>query len=369
MKKLLFTLTILAMPILGFCQARIADIWTQPAIFVADEEVTIYFDVTGTSLAGASEDVYLWSWFPSEPDAGNWESSSEFAKLTHVEGDIWQITMVPSEYYGVDASSIVSIYGLLKNKDGSKVTDAFAPDKGNAVNLYSLTDIKTTLTVDYYPKEIPVDRPFSMVFNANNTMSDCDDSGSGNVGKLAGADAVHLHSGINEWQNVVENNPDNFEKTALTHLGDGIWRMDMIPSEYYGSGDTPIKRIDVVLANKEWSLLGLDAGCADFIINQIVVEPDVKPGFQFFPQKVTKNDILTLVATNGDEEVSSMHYKITAGEDVMEGTFDGANPEYRAIINLSGWLKDKEVESINVVVKDNFGITFHESDFTFVKTN
>ena len=116
--------------------------WTVPAVFSVDEEVTFYFDMND---AGFREgvDLYLWCWNPSEPDAGNWENSSDFAKLTYQGDNIYTITMVPTKYFSSGASSMSEqeVYDYcqtadwpgfwcrLKTKDGSEESDVFqAPD-------------------------------------------------------------------------------------------------------------------------------------------------------------------------------------------------------------------------------------------------
>jgi hypothetical protein len=129
MKRIIYTVVLpLLMPLLLTAQGRIAKIWTDPEIFKADQPVSFYFDVTGTALDGETEGVYMWSWYPSEPDANHWTNPSDFAKLVNVDGNIWRLDLIPTEYYHLPANQITAFYGLLKNKSGSKVTDAFAPD-------------------------------------------------------------------------------------------------------------------------------------------------------------------------------------------------------------------------------------------------
>ena len=68
--------------------------WTVPAVFTPDQEVTFYYDVTDVGFP-EGVDLYLWAWQPSEPDAGNGDNSSEFAKLTYLGDNIYCKTMVP----------------------------------------------------------------------------------------------------------------------------------------------------------------------------------------------------------------------------------------------------------------------------------
>jgi hypothetical protein len=209
MKKITIILSIISLFYIDALPAgRIAEIWTQPAIFTADDSVSWFFDVSGTDLDGETEGVYMWSWFPSEPDAGHWTNPSAFAALHHVEGNIWRFDLVPTEYYGVDASTITAFYGLLKNYDGSKVTDAFAPDQvpPNDIKIYDLTTIRGSALIDYYPKDFTSDRPLSILVNALNTWSDC--ATTAVQGELAAGNNVHLHGGVNNWAIQVQNNAE-----------------------------------------------------------------------------------------------------------------------------------------------------------------
>lgn len=358
MKKIILSIAMLALPLLAVCQVPIKEIWTKPAIFKADEEVTLFFDLTGSPLDGDAGPVYLWSWFPSEPDKGNFENSSEFARLTKVEGNVWMIKMIPTKYYGVPAENITSLFGLLKNKNGSKVSEAFASDKGNAINLYNFNNVSGTKIIDSYPKTIKGDRPFSIVINTNNTWSDCDKTPV--QGALATAPNVHLHSGLNDWKVIVENNPTNTAKTTLTPLGNGIYRMDMIPWEYYGQ-QVAINKINAVFSSSDWSKLGTDKNCADFVIlNQGVVA--ITPSYSFFPQKVTKKDILTLLAVNGDLDATDLNYVITAGNISLTGKFEGVKPNYSASVDLATNLKTSDVTKIHVTVKTNTGASLMDTD-------
>lgn len=365
MKRILLSLVALCTLVAtAGAQGKIAGIWTQPAIFVANEEVTIFFDVTGTALAGEAGPIYLWSWFPSEPDAGNWASSSEFARLTQVEGNVWKITMTPTEYYNKPAADVFSLYGLLKLKDGSKVTDAFAPDMGNAVNLYDMNSIKGSKIIDFYPKTIPGDKPFSILLNTNNTWSGCD-PGPGAQGALSTASNVHIHSGLNDWAVIVENNPTNADKTKLTDLGDGIYRMDMIPREYYGQ-QVPIKKLNAVFANQDWSKLGFDKNCADFLLTPIGVEP-VEEGFAFFPQKLTQKDLFSVIAVNDNGQINALSYTITAGDKTIQGAFEGARPTYQAYIDLATNLKGVTgLTKFHLTVKGSNGSTLLDTDFSLI---
>jgi hypothetical protein len=373
MKKIVYSLFIaLLMPAWLMAAGRIAEIWTQPAVFSADEQVTIYFDVTGTDLEGESNGIYLWAWYPSEPDANHWTNPSDFAALTKVDGNVWKMTMTPTTYFSKKATEISSFYGLLKNKDGSKVTDAFAPDQvpANDIRVYSLNAIQANDAVlDFYPKQFKPDRPLSILVNTNNTWSDCETTAT--KGKLAKATNVHVHGGVNNWATVVENNPANINKTKLTDMGNGIYRWDLVVNDYFGyPKGFDFKGINMVFANSDWSLMGKDVKCADFYIAAPKQEAVVIPVLNLFPQKISQKDILCIFRSNNEAYVSKLNYTITAGSKVITGDFEGSAKELIAYINLADQLKDAgSLEKIHLLIKDNTGRKVTEIDVPLVQFN
>jgi hypothetical protein len=325
--------------------------------------------VSGTDLAGETEGVYLWSWFPTEPDEGNWENSSEFTALTHVEGDIWRMDMIPADYYGVEASTITAFYGLLKNKDGTKSTDAFAPDQvpANDIQIYDLSTIEGTALMDYYPTDFGIDRPLSVLFNVNNTWSDCETSAV--QGDLANTSNVHMHSGVNNWDITVENNAANLDTTELTHLGDGIYRMDLILEDYYTLSDGYVlENINIVLADDSWTYSGFDEDCADFLILAPDAPEVLPPELVFFPQKISKKDLFIIKRKNNESNVTSLSYTITAGDITISGEFEGTSSEMTAYIDLVTPLGNvADIDKINVVVTDNNDRTIIDTDINLIQ--
>lgn len=361
-------------PLVTLSAGRIAEIWTQPAIFMADEEVTIFFDVTGTDLAEIDEDIYLWSWYPTEPDAGNGANSSDFAKLTRVDGNIWKITMIPTDYYGVEASKVDYIYGLLKTKNFGKATDAFAPDSDppNHISIFSLASFQGDAIIDYFPKQIKTNRPLSVLLNAANTWPDkCE--GNPVQGELANAPNIHVHSGINGWTTVIENNPSNTNKTKLTHLGENIYRWDFVPNEYFGvQAGSLIQNFNMVFASNDWAYVGKGENCTDFFI-EVPTTPEVPeaptPQLSFFPSKFSAKDIFCIVRKDNELNVSSLSYTISAGSKTISGSFEGSNKEFIAYINLVDALSGEQTEEIKMVITDNKGRKVLDNDIPLVQLN
>ena len=373
-KKIIYTfLVVLLLPFVLFSQGRIAEIWSEPAVFVADEEVTFYFDLTGTELAAVAEEqgVCVWTWFPADPGE-TWGSPSEDAQLEQVDGNVWKWVITPTEFYGVDASSISAFYGQLQTHSGNKIS-LFAPDQDppNHIAIYGLNTIKgDDIIIDYFPKQFSLDRPLSVLLNAGNSYPDnCGDNPI--LGELANAPNVHVHSGVNDWAVVVENNPANVNKTELTNLGDGIYRWDFIPSEYFGLEEgMPVTNISAVFASQDWSFIGKNVGCSDFFID-VPEQPEIPiPELIFFPSKVSKKDILCIIRSENEPFVSSLEYTITASSKTIKGSFEGNSKEMIAYINLANELSDSgDLEKVHVLIKDNTGRVVSENDIPLVQLN
>ena len=372
MKKIVYTLLLmLVAPFWLMSQNAIQEIWTQPAAFKADEMISVFFDVTGTPLDGISESegVRVWTWFPNNPDE-NWANPSEKTKLKHVNGNIWRWDLNPAALYNLPANQITGIYGQLQNYAGTKITDAFAPDKGNAITVYSLSTILADdAIIEYYPKQFTQDRPLSILINANNTWSDCESTPA--KGKLASAPDVRMHGGVNGWEIQVMNNTENLAKTALTHLGNGIYRKDIVLNDYFGlAANYTVTGINMVFADKTWAYQGKGLNCADFYIQAPEKVVETVPTLIFFPQKVSKKDLLCILRQNNESSVTGLTYTLTAGTLTHSGDFEGTTKEMIAYINLVDLLKDSnDVEKIHVTIKSKTGKIISETDIPLVQIN
>ncbi|MBN1925594.1 MAG: hypothetical protein JW798_07160 [Prolixibacteraceae bacterium] len=372
-RKINILITALLLPLFTLAQGRIAEIWTQPAVFNADEQVTFFFDLTGTDLANVAEQqgVCVWTWYPSDPGE-SWGNPSDASKLSHVEGNIWKWDLVPTEFYGVSADVVDAFYGQLQTHSGNNIV-FFAPDQNppNHITMYGLNTIKAEdAIIDYYPKQFSLDRPVSILLNANHVYPDqCGDNPV--MGELAAAPNVHVHSGIDNWSVIVENNPGNIAKTGLTHLGDGIYRWDFIPREYFGlDKDYVATSINAVFASSDWAYIGKNVNCTDFYIEVPEQEELPIPELNFFPSKFSKKDIICIIRSDNEPYVSSMTYTITAGSKTITGSFEGNNSKLSAYINLADELKDAgSIDKINIVLIDNTGRTVSENDIPLVQLN
>lgn len=342
-----------------------AKVWTYPVIYALDQEVTWYFDMTGTGFT-EKQDLYLWAWSPSEPDAGNFDNSSDFAKLEYVSGMTWKKTLTPTKYFNKTVADIEASAGFwmrLKGKGNEKQSDVIqAP--------WSVGDIKTFKesgeAVQIFPQKFYLDEPLSILVNAEKLWVGGTQSG------LAGEE-IFLHSGLNNFAAgaIVEanmGNPDLVKKTRLTPIGNNIYKIDFIPREYYGVGeDFVMENIEFLFPTKDWAKVGTNEGGKNFVILAPGVPIPLDPIFSFFPQKSSQFDILTLIRKNNEKNSQGLIYTITAGTKTITGEFTGNKDEMRAYINLFQSLStEPSIDKINLLVKDKNGAEIIKTDIPLV---
>lgn len=367
MKKILSLVIILIyalIPTILHAQAEEAGspykIWTYPVVYRASDQVTWYFDMTDTKFR-SGEDLYLWTWAPSEPDAGNWENSSDFAKLAYMGENIYAMTLIPEKYYGIPAADINAnddvFWGRLKNKDGSMQSDVFQVATSH---LDWNAFMESGEAVKSFPEKFGLKEPFSLLVDISKIMF------SGKAGGLKDItwESLHFHSGLDDWNVKQEAQmwlPDVVEKTKLTHVEGDIYRMDMIPMEYYGvESDYEAENIAWLITthNPDWAGTTPDA-----ILKAAAAMPYPDPQFSFFPQKFCAQDILTLTRQYNGKFDGELSYTITAGSKTITGTMPGNRDKRSTVINLG-----KELAGANNLTKIHLTIT-NSKEATVVDTD
>lgn len=344
MKKIIQTLLFALLLVPNFIQAQtqeagdIGAMWSYPVVYKYDEEVTWYFDLSATTFQ-AESDVYLWIWSPSEPDAGNWENSSDFAKLNYEGNLVWSMTLTPTLYFNRTPAEIASSAGFwfrLKDKTGTLQS---------SVTQVAYTDFSTFYTANElirsYPTAPTLDKGISILFNSNLQPG------------FEGATSVHFHSGLNNWDIKQEYQawlPEIVEKTKLKKLGNGFYKMDLVPKDYYNAPDGYVMNNLVFLMVKdEWA-----ATTPDQVLNAGEYIPPPPPEFRFFPLQLSKKDFLGIIRKNNEPGINKLVYTITANDVVLTGEFTGGVAEIKGFVNLVTPLQNVEnLTSIHVLVKDN----------------
>ncbi len=350
MKKIIQFIVLAFVLLPGVARAQeaagsINDMWSFPVVYAYDEEVTWFFDLSTTTFA-AESDVYLWIWSPSEPDAGNWENSSEFAKLTY-EGDmIWSFTLTPTEYFNMTPEDIAASAGFwfrLKDLTGSLQSEVHSMAYTDYSSFAGSGELWRS-----YPSSPLIDEGISILFNAN--LAD----------GFEDATSVHFHSGLNFWDIAIEYQswiPEVVEKTQLKNMGGGIYKMDLIPQEYYEAPDGYVmENIAFLFVKDDWA-----GTTADQVLYAGEFIPPPPPVFTFFPQQISKKDFLGIIRTNNEPGINTLIYTVTAGTVEVTGEITGGISEIKGFVNLVSALQNVDVTEIHVLVKDNTDKTISDT--------
>lgn len=110
---------------------NLSNLWGQtrevdPAFPLADEELTLTVDVTGTSLEGYDGDVWIWAWLPdldpvfdAPTNVNPATTAQDDAKVTRSGSNpnIYTFTFTPTVFFGKEAAEITRIGFKLKSVD------------------------------------------------------------------------------------------------------------------------------------------------------------------------------------------------------------------------------------------------------------
>ncbi|MDQ6530253.1 hypothetical protein [Flavobacterium sp. LHD-85] len=343
MKKFIYTILLALLMAPNFIQAQeaagaVGPISSFPVVYKYDEKVTWYFDMSASTFA-ETEDLYIWIWSPSEPDAGNWENSSDFAKLKYEGNKIWSFTLTPTTYFSKTPDEIAASAGFwfrLKNKNGSKQSDVGNVPYTDFSSFYTSGELFRS-----YPTKPLIDKPVSIIFNANLNPA------------FAGTPSVHMHGGLNDWaiQQMYEAaKPEIAEKTKLKDLGNGFYKMDFVPKQYFNAPDDFVmEKINFLMVAENWT-----ANSGDQVIYAGEFVPPPPPSFAFFPSQISQKDFLGMSRKNNEAGVNKLIYTITAGPKTISGEFTGGTAEIKGFVNLVSELNGVSgLSEIHVLVKNN----------------
>jgi hypothetical protein len=323
-KSLLFVLIFLPMVSFAAIPART---WTKPLLWTLDEEITWYFDMSGTAFTDG-QDIYMWAWQPSEPDAGNWTNSSDFAKLKYEGNMIWSKTLTPTTYFNKTIAQLATFdnyfWMLLKSKDGSTVSEAF-----NIVcpRAEIGTFISSGVAVKAYPTNFDITTPVTILVNISKAYVD------GTQGVLAGSDSIYIQSGLNNFLgasvDVNLTDPTSLLNTKMKKVGTNTFKIDLTPYQYFSvAQDFTFDNFVFYIWSKNGKK-GTDANNKPFLLGNTNT-----PLVSYFPQKFCQYDILTITRINNEKSATGLTYTVTAGSKTFSGQFSGTTASMKTYINL-----------------------------------
>jgi 1,4-alpha-glucan branching enzyme len=125
--QIVFTVLLFFIPLTGKSQNQDIKPSIEPAIFTANTEITVTYDVTGNTLANLAN-AWIWVWIPGKntnakynvnPASGN-AALTDNAKLTKTVADgktTFSITFTPANFFDGDISQEKQLGMLLKGND------------------------------------------------------------------------------------------------------------------------------------------------------------------------------------------------------------------------------------------------------------
>ncbi|MEL7219871.1 MAG: alpha-amylase family glycosyl hydrolase, partial [Bacteroidota bacterium] len=293
-----------------------------PFPFTKGQEITIRFDASKASpgetngLIGA-EKVYIHSGVALDPSSnelsnivGNWGQDDGLGEMTEVSENIWEITLTPADYYGIDDEQAAFQLGMY-------FRDATAENEGygfrNSVVYFDIQSDDPFVTVE--PANFTIDDEITVTFNALR----------GNR-ELVGANKVYMHSSVDPtntttpwnsaWNNVVGNwgQDDGIGEMSPVPGEVDQWQITLTPRDYYGLTDGDIAYwLAAVFRSADGNIKGtgtpgpiengiIHSNLDFFIQNQIVVntEETIAPSdFQVYPNPTNGLVALTFGELNG----------------------------------------------------------------------
>lgn len=256
--------------------AQAPKIYTIPAAFDVNEDVTLYLDVTGTKLDGVEGNMFLWSWSDAGDNIHNGGWGTFTNALTKVKDNLYSVKINMGTDYPAGATKF---QGLVVLQDGTAQTD-------DSAELFPYDFGKLgSVNGAIYPELFTATTSLSIMVNLNN----------GGTIDL-NTPAVYMHSGLDNWSGVNVAFDSDKNKTVLSKVAghEGIWRINLTPTEYYGIEETAkITNIMAVFNNGTWDQK-IDAGDGDFCFIPKVAE-DGPQAAKFFLSKFTTNDVLPII--------------------------------------------------------------------------
>lgn len=237
-----------------------------PFPFTKNDKITITFDATKASANGSAglvgaEKVYFHSGVVlADVESETLEKiqgtfmDDGLGKMTKVGTDLWQIEIVPSDYYGIAFNEEVFKMGMwFRDANNEHFGYGF---RGSRI-FFSVENDIPFISID--PPSFDIDTEITLTFNARK----------GNR-ELMGADRVYIHSSSglvdsdvpwdNAWSHVIGNWGQDDGIGRMTEVEDDLWQIRLTPRDYYGlnTGDYPYW-IAAVFRNSNGSIKGTGA--------------------------------------------------------------------------------------------------------------
>lgn len=257
MKKLL----IISIMMLGgiFVNAQNCDqatYFTEPASFTAEDEVTVFVDLSACSYLASLDEVYIWIFVPDGPGPEGVGGNGDFCNgsnpellMTDEGNDVWSFTFVPTDLFDATPAEIGDQIGFIPKE--------FAACKGvgdQTENLYLVVD-----PLEFIPTE---SRTFPAKFGEQDFVTLYYNQSLAENSAMADLEEIYVYT----WANGTDadgNSIGDVAKVAwpevgttpelmMTNEGDGVFSLTFDMRTFYPVEEgTTITQINYIYRNQE----------------------------------------------------------------------------------------------------------------------
>ncbi len=211
------------------------------------------------------EDLYIWTWKPVENrpplgddmidvDNGVWNSSNEALKMKKEEDMVYSYSMIPTQFYGVEASVVFKedISFLLKPKDGG----GFGNPDIKTKDLILKVDPPELGKIYAIPFKL-VQKDDYFVLNYNNIIED--KSGMQNIDP----DDVYFSAFVTSTDSVqyvkvgiLEKDETKLAQVKMEEVEPGLFRKIFIPEQFFEDvlpAGKEIASMRIIIRKKNWT--------------------------------------------------------------------------------------------------------------------
>ena len=204
-----------------------------------NEEVTLYInaahpDCNCPNIRGSNDDMFFWTWQPSDPVVGNgqWNKSNEKLKLTREGPDLYSIKFKPAEFYTInDVARFYdeNIKGLIKKSDGGSGGSTDLENK--SADLTAEIDPAPGCRAKFcpFPRVNQQDDYFTIIYdNVQEENTGMQNLQPGNAFLFARCVADGTLYEVSKFEDV-GNNPD----LEMLYEGNGKFTLTFVPQDFF----------------------------------------------------------------------------------------------------------------------------------------
>jgi len=269
-------------------QAPYTLVSTEPSNVCPEETVTIFYNAKegNAGCVGLSK-VYMHGGVVFDDPAstawsnvvGNWGADDGLGLMTSLGDDNWAISLVPKDYYGLNAADAARVRRLSMvfrgptgdpkgaNADGSDVFyDNIGCEGEGPVTVRLLTFPESENNSGIYDIAATPNDIITITYNAG-------------IDSTLIGEKVYIHSGAGvsapgvAWENSVGNWGQDDGIGLMTDIGNGFYRISFVPNDYYSVADGETTyRIGFVFRNADGSKVGKNEGDTDFFLDLACTE-------------------------------------------------------------------------------------------------